>query len=73
MIKRVIDTRLKAIVVLPYISIVTEKVLFLKRVVERVEPRVNVTACHGGARIQLGWKETDISVCTIEKAGQTIH
>jgi len=59
---------MKAIVVLPYVAIVTEKVKFLKKVVERIEPRINVTGYHGGAKSSLGWKDADISVCTIEKA-----
>lgn len=68
MIKRVMETRMKAIVVLPYVAIVTEKVKFLKKVLEGIEPRINVTGYHGGAKSSLGWKDTDISVCTIEKA-----
>lgn len=68
MIKRVMETRMKAIVVLPYVAIVTEKIKFIKKMVEDIEPTVKVTGYYGGAKASLGWKDTDISVCTIEKA-----
>ncbi|RPB20263.1 P-loop containing nucleoside triphosphate hydrolase protein [Terfezia boudieri ATCC MYA-4762] len=73
MIKRVMETRMKAIVVLPYVAIVTEKVKFLKKVVEGIEPCINVTGYHGGAKSSLGWKDADISVCTIEKANSIVN
>ncbi|KAF8469085.1 DEAD/DEAH box helicase [Kalaharituber pfeilii] len=73
MITRVIETRTKAIVVLPYVAIVTEKVKFLKRLVDGIEPRVIVTGYHGGAKVSTGWKNTDISICTIEKANSIVN
>ena len=68
MIKRVLESRRKAILVLPYVAIVTEKVKFLKRVLAGIEPQVVVTGLHGGAKNPKSWKDADILVCTIEKA-----
>jgi len=81
-IRKVVNERRKAIIVLPYIAIVQEKTRFLKRVLEKVRVAVpkrgrwdkvnlwkhlNIVGFHGGSTVRIGWKELDIAVCTIEK------
>lgn len=81
-IRKVVNERRKAIIVLPYIAIVQEKTKFLKRVLEKVRVAVpkrgrwdkvklwkqlNIVGFHGGSTARMGWKELDIAVCTIEK------
>jgi replicative superfamily II helicase len=81
MIKKVIDERKKAVVVVPYVSIVQEKTRFLNRCLGGVrvempqrhekQPKswrnLNIVGFHSGARNRMRWKEIDIVVCTIEK------
>jgi DNA polymerase theta len=52
----------KCIVVLPFVSIVTEKTKHFRNLLEKAN--VQVAAFHGGAREVDLW---DIAICTIEK------
>ncbi|KAF8535721.1 P-loop containing nucleoside triphosphate hydrolase protein [Trichophaea hybrida] len=67
MIKRVLDERRKALVVVPYISIVQEKTRFLEKCLTGI--KVEVAA--GKAK---KWRDDiDITVCTIEKANTLVN
>ncbi|GFF29920.1 DNA polymerase theta [Aspergillus udagawae] len=102
MLKRIIeDPSRKAILVLPYVALVQEKLKWLRRIVENVEKNVpddddgddgeatrskpyyqrwkklqrsiRVTGYFGGSRTAASWADTDIAVCTIEKANSLIN
>ncbi|PYI15226.1 DNA-directed DNA polymerase theta [Aspergillus violaceofuscus CBS 115571] len=98
MIKRIIDNPgRKAILVLPYVALVQEKLKWLRRIVQDVEKNIGdtddkvdstrpyhqrwrklqksirVTGYFGGSRTAASWADTDIAVCTIEKANSLIN
>ena len=61
-IRQVVLAKKKCIIVLPFVSIVTEKTKHLKNIFSGVD--VEIASFHGGARHVDIW---DIAVCTIEK------
>lgn len=77
MLKRVIENPgRKAILVLPYVALVQEKLKWLRRVVagvcvqeddSGVARDIRVTGFFGGNRTSASWNDMDIAVCTIEK------
>ncbi|EAW08211.1 DEAD/DEAH box helicase [Aspergillus clavatus NRRL 1] len=98
MLKRIIEKpSRKAILVLPYVALVQEKLKWLRRIVQDVEKKVpddddeitrskpyyqrwkklqksiRVTGYFGGSRTAASWADTDIAVCTIEKANSLIN
>ncbi|EER43307.1 DNA polymerase I [Histoplasma capsulatum H143] len=96
MLKRVIeDPAKRAILVLPYVALVQEKLKWLRRVVEGVDKNVDmsttageassapkwkqpqksirVTGFFGGSKTRATWTDTDIAVCTIEKANSLVN
>ncbi|PGH06878.1 DNA polymerase theta subunit [Blastomyces parvus] len=98
MLKRVIDDPTKkAILVLPYVALVQEKLKWLRRVVEGVSKNIDtqstadetssapqsqwrqpqssirVTGFFGGSKTRATWTDTDIAVCTIEKANSLVN
>ncbi|PYH50052.1 DEAD/DEAH box helicase [Aspergillus saccharolyticus JOP 1030-1] len=98
MIKRIIENPgRKAILVLPYVALVQEKLKWLRRIVQDVEKciddtgdkvdstrpyhqrwrklqkSIRVTGYFGGSRTAASWADTDIAVCTIEKANSLIN
>ncbi|KAI1910586.1 hypothetical protein LOZ61_004334 [Ophidiomyces ophidiicola] len=94
MLKRIIDNpRKKAILVLPYVALVQEKLKWLRQLVEGVEKcveqsdrfpqppshtklplsSVRVTGFFGGSKSRSTWSDTDIAVCTIEKANMIVN
>ncbi|KAL4792975.1 hypothetical protein BDV19DRAFT_400319 [Aspergillus venezuelensis] len=96
MLKRIIEepTR-KAILVLPYVALVQEKLKWLRRIVQDVEKHIvgdadaqpdpahhhwrkmqktiRVSGFFGGSKTIASWADTDIAVCTIEKANSLIN
>ncbi|KAL6232994.1 hypothetical protein BDW75DRAFT_8696 [Aspergillus navahoensis] len=94
MLKRIIEDPLsKAILVLPYVALVQEKLKWLRRIVEGVEKHIvdadepdpskyrgrkmqksiRVSGFFGGSKTTASWADTDIAVCTIEKANSLIN
>ncbi|RAL08182.1 DEAD/DEAH box helicase [Aspergillus homomorphus CBS 101889] len=98
MIKRIIENPgRKAILVLPYVALVQEKLKWLRRIVQDVEKSIDdtddkvditkpyhqrwrklqksirITGYFGGSRTAASWADTDIAVCTIEKANSLIN
>ncbi|GJP94739.1 hypothetical protein CBS115989_938 [Aspergillus niger] len=98
MLKRIIENPgRKAILVLPYVALVQEKLKWLRRIVQDVEKitldaedqavneklyhhrwnklqrSIRVTGYYGGSRTAASWADTDIAVCTIEKANSLIN
>ncbi|RJE20334.1 DNA polymerase theta [Aspergillus sclerotialis] len=97
MLKRTIENpSRKAILVLPYVALVQEKLKWLRRIVQDVEKyipddhdqsldskssrswkklqkSVRVTGFFGGSKTTASWADTDIAVCTIEKANSLIN
>ncbi|KAJ5401056.1 hypothetical protein N7465_011545 [Penicillium sp. CMV-2018d] len=95
LLKRIIENPgRKALLVLPYVALVQEKLKWMRRIVQDVErnitddedydkfPRrrwkklhknIRVTGLFGGSRTTATWADTDIAVCTIEKANSLIN
>ncbi|KAJ5897270.1 Helicase C-terminal [Penicillium tannophilum] len=96
LLKRIIENPgRKAILVLPYVALVQEKLKWMRRIVQGVEknvtdededdssfPRkrwkkvpkqIRVTGFFGGSRTTNTWADTDIAICTIEKANSLIN
>ena len=95
MLKRVIeDSTKKAILVLPYVALVQEKLKWLRKVVDGVEKRVTVgsqtssqlpvwrrphnssvrvVGFFGGSKARASWSDTDVAICTIEKANALVN
>ncbi|KAI2788987.1 hypothetical protein POX_e07013 [Penicillium oxalicum] len=97
MLKRIIENPArKALLVLPYVALVQEKLKWMRRITEGVErnvpddeddrhapfPRkrwkklqkqIRVTGFFGGSRTTATWEDTDIAICTIEKANSLIN
>lgn len=68
--------RPKALLVLPFVALVQEKVRWLRRVVEGVTfhgDNLRVVGFFGGAKIRAAWADFDIGVATIEKANALIN
>ncbi|KAL2863887.1 DEAD/DEAH box helicase [Aspergillus lucknowensis] len=96
MLKRIIENpSRKAILVLPYVALVQEKLKWLRRIVQDVEKHIapdadddygpghhrwrkfsrliRVSGFFGGSKSTVSWADTDIAVCTIEKANSLIN
>lgn len=89
MLRRVIDDPgMKAILVLPYVALVQEKLKWLRSVVtdvkrnvsevnsngfRRMDPSIQVMGFLGGSRAKITWDDFDIAVCTIEKANALVN
>ncbi|KAI6652765.1 DNA polymerase theta-like [Oopsacas minuta] len=70
-LKRILEVKKKAIYVLPYISIVNEKVHHLKQLLKGCGLRVG--GFMGGSTPRGGFPDIDIAVCTIEKANSLVN
>ncbi|CAG7963200.1 unnamed protein product [Penicillium olsonii] len=94
LLKRIIENPgRKALLVLPYVALVQEKLKWMRRIVQdvekhipddadsdlphwrrkRLQKNVRVTGFFGGSRTTATWADTDIAVCTIEKANSLIN
>jgi len=62
LIRHTVNLKKKCIVVLPFISIVTEKTTYFRKLL--ADEKVEIGCFHGGARTVDTW---DIAICTIEK------
>ncbi|KAI3522458.1 hypothetical protein L1887_00239 [Cichorium endivia] len=71
MLRRVLSTRKVAILVLPYVSICTEKTEHLEALLEPLGKRVcSYYGSQGGGTLP---KDTSVAVCTIEKANSLLN
>ncbi|XP_053712085.1 DNA polymerase theta-like isoform X2 [Synchiropus splendidus] len=71
MLKRVLETKRKALFILPFVSVAKEKMLYLQSVFE--EAGVRVEGYMGSTSAAGGFAALDIAVCTIEKANSLIN
>ena len=70
-LKRILETKKKALYVLPYISIVSEKVQQLRKLLKGCG--LSVGGFMGGSVPRGGFSNVDIAVCTIEKANSLVN
>ncbi|XP_069616586.1 DNA polymerase theta [Ranitomeya imitator] len=70
-LKRVLETRKKAIFILPFISVAKEKTLYLQNLFQEVGVRVG--GYMGGSAPAGGFTSLDVAVCTIEKANGLVN
>ncbi|KAJ5106260.1 Helicase C-terminal [Penicillium angulare] len=102
LLKRIIENPTKkAILVLPYVALVQEKLKWMRRIVQdvgknvpddeeeeeegqeglsfprrrwkKLQKQIRVTGFFGGSRTTNTWADTDIAICTIEKANSLIN
>ncbi|KAK6305841.1 hypothetical protein J4Q44_G00246210 [Coregonus suidteri] len=71
MLKRVLETRRKALFILPFVSLAKEKMTYLQSVFS--EAGVCVEGYMGGRSAPHGFSSLDIAVCTIEKANSLLN
>ncbi|XP_069491929.1 DNA polymerase theta [Ambystoma mexicanum] len=71
MLKRVLETRRKALFILPFVSVAKEKTYYLRSLFQEVGVRVE--GYMGGTSPAGGFSSVDIAVCTIEKANGLIN
>ncbi|XP_077575517.1 DNA polymerase theta isoform X1 [Stigmatopora nigra] len=71
MLKRVLETKRKALFILPFVSVAKEKVHYLQSVFE--EAGVRVGGFMGNTSASGGFAAVDVAVCTIEKANSLIN
>ncbi|XP_037530280.1 DNA polymerase theta [Nematolebias whitei] len=71
MLKRILETRRKALFILPFVSVAKEKMLYLQSVFE--EAGVRVEGYMGSTSAAGGFTTLDVAVCTIEKANSLIN
>ncbi|XP_060940746.1 DNA polymerase theta [Limanda limanda] len=71
MLKRILETKRKALFILPFVSVAKEKMHYLQSVFE--EAGVRVEGYMGSTSAAGGFKALDVAVCTIEKANSLIN
>ncbi|KAM4603375.1 DNA polymerase theta [Polymixia lowei] len=71
MLKRVLETKRKALFILPFVSVAKEKMHYLQSVFE--EAGVRVEGYMGSTSAPGGFAALDVAVCTIEKANSLIN
>nr|XP_055035829.1 DNA polymerase theta isoform X1 [Misgurnus anguillicaudatus] len=70
-LKRVLETRQKAMFILPFVSVAREKMFYLQNVFQ--EAGVRVEGYMGNTSAAGGFSTLDVAVCTIEKANGLIN
>ncbi|XP_030584547.1 DNA polymerase theta isoform X2 [Archocentrus centrarchus] len=71
MLKRVLETKRKALFILPFVSVAKEKMHYLQSIFE--EAGVRVEGYMGSTSAAGGFTALDVAVCTIEKANSLIN
>nr|XP_046269231.1 DNA polymerase theta [Scatophagus argus] len=71
MLKRVLETKRKALFILPFVSVAKEKMHYLQSIFE--EAGVRVEGYMGSTSAAGGFTSLDVAVCTIEKANSLIN
>ncbi|KAM7008657.1 DNA polymerase theta [Tautogolabrus adspersus] len=71
MLKRVLETKRKALFILPFVSVAKEKMHYLQSVFQ--EAGVRVEGYMGSTSAAGGFAALDVAVCTIEKANSLIN
>ncbi|XP_034713616.1 DNA polymerase theta isoform X2 [Etheostoma cragini] len=71
MLKRVLETKRKALFILPFVSVAKEKMHYLQSVFE--EAGVRVGGYMGSTSAAGGFTALDVAVCTIEKANSLVN
>ncbi|XP_068127042.1 DNA polymerase theta [Hyperolius riggenbachi] len=70
-LKRVLETRKKALFILPFVSVAKEKTYYLRNLFEEVGVRVE--GYMGSSAPACGFSSLDVAVCTIEKANGLVN
>ncbi|XP_032417968.1 DNA polymerase theta [Xiphophorus hellerii] len=70
-LKRVLETKRKALFILPFVSVAKEKMHYLQSVFE--EAGIRVEGYMGSTSAAGGFTTLDVAVCTIEKANSLIN
>ncbi|KAL7853880.1 hypothetical protein AOLI_G00207240 [Acnodon oligacanthus] len=70
-LKRVLETRRKAVFILPFVSVAREKMFYLQNIFQ--EAGVKVEGYMGSTSAAGGFSALDVAVCTIEKANGLIN
>ncbi|KAE8300121.1 DNA polymerase theta [Larimichthys crocea] len=71
MLKRVLETKRKALFILPFVSVAKEKMHYLQSVFE--EAGIRVEGYMGSTSAAGGFTSLDMAVCTIEKANSLVN
>ena len=71
MIKRILDSNKKCIFILPFVSVVREKVYYMRKLFKRLGIRVE--GFMGGEQPSGGLAVCDVAICTIEKANSLVN
>jgi DNA polymerase theta len=71
MIKNVIETKRKAIMILPFVSLAKEKLKYLQSILD--DDSIRVEGFIGNSKPNGGFNACDIAICTIEKANSLIN
>ncbi|XP_054858086.1 DNA polymerase theta [Eublepharis macularius] len=70
-LKRVLETRKKALFILPFISVAKEKKLYLQALFQ--EAGVRVEGYIGNISPAVGFSALDVAICTIERANSLVN
>ncbi|KAJ3127313.1 hypothetical protein HK098_006492 [Nowakowskiella sp. JEL0407] len=70
-LRRVFETRKKAIIILPFVAIVNEKTNYIKKMFHSLN--LNVVGYFGNLGGSTSFDNVDIAICTIEKANSLVN
>lgn len=71
MIKNIIERKKKSIFILPFVSVVREKMFYLQDLLE--SSGIRVEGFYGGYHPAGGFESIDLAICTIEKANAIVN